>query len=68
MWGEYLKVFEDVISATSTDKAAWYVVPANRKWYRNLIVADRVVDALEDMKLGTPPAPEGVDFTKLKIV
>lgn len=68
LWDDYIKAFEDVISATSTDHAPWYVVPANRKWYRNLVVADRVVDALEDMKLKTPPAPEGVDFAKLKIV
>jgi hypothetical protein len=43
-------------------------VPANRKWYRNLVIADRVVDALEGMKLKTPPAPAGVNFAKLKIV
>ena len=68
LWDDYQKAFEDVVSATSTERAPWYVVPANRKWYRNLIVADRVVNALEDMKLKTPPAPEGVDFTKLRIV
>jgi PPK2 family polyphosphate:nucleotide phosphotransferase len=68
LWNDYQKAFEDVMSATSTKGAPWYVVPANRKWYRNLIVADRVVSALEDMKLKTPPAPEGVDFTKLKIL
>ena len=68
LWDKYQKAFEEVISATSTEEAPWYVVPANRKWYRNLIVADRVVNALEDMKLKTPPAPEGVDFTKLRIV
>ena len=68
LWDEYQKAFEDVLSATSTDEAPWYIVPANRKWYRNLLVADRIVQALEDMKLKTPASPEGVDFTKLKIV
>ena len=68
LWDDYLEAFEDVISATSTACAPWYIVPANRKWYRNLVVADCVVNALEDMKLKTPPAPEGVDFAKLKIV
>ena len=68
MWEDYLKAFEDVISATSTDCAPWYIVPANRKWYRNLVVAERIVNVLEDMKLKTPPAPDGVDFTKLRIV
>jgi PPK2 family polyphosphate:nucleotide phosphotransferase len=68
LWDDYLEAFEDVISATSTTYAPWYIVPANRKWYRNIIVADRIVDALEEMKLKTPPAPAGVDFSKLKIV
>ena len=67
LWDDYQRAFEDVISATSTTSAPWYIVPANRKWYRNLVVADRIVDVLEDMKLKTPPAPEGVDFAKLKI-
>jgi PPK2 family polyphosphate:nucleotide phosphotransferase len=66
-WDEYMAAFEDVISATSTDHAPWYVVPANRKWYRDLVVADSVARALEDMKLNYPPTPEGVDFKTLKI-
>jgi PPK2 family polyphosphate:nucleotide phosphotransferase len=68
LWDKYMKAFEDVISATSVERAPWYVVPANRKWYRDLVIADRVVDALEGMKLKTPPPPDGVDFSKLKIV
>lgn len=68
LWADYMKVFEEVLSTTSTKHAPWYIVPANRKWYRNLVVADRVVDALEDMKLKTPPAPAGVNFDTLKIV
>ena len=68
LWKEYMDAFEDMMAATSTDHAPWYLVPANRKWYRNLVVADRVVEALEDMKLKTPPAPEGINFDTLKIV
>ena len=68
LWNDYMAAFEAVISATSTEQAPWYIVPANRKWYRNLVVAQLVVAALEDMKLKTPPAPEGVDFAKLRIV
>jgi PPK2 family polyphosphate:nucleotide phosphotransferase len=68
LWKNYMCGFEDAIAATSTDHAPWYIVPANRKWYRNLVVADRVVQALEDMKLKTPPAPAGVNFDTLKIV
>ena len=67
-WADYMKAFEDVLSATSTDYAPWYIVPANHKWYRNLVVADRVVAALEDMKLTYPAAPAGVDFERIKIL
>lgn len=67
-WDEYMEAFEDMLTATSTDYAPWYVVPANRKWYRNLVVADIVVSALDDMKLTCPPAPADVDFDNLAIV
>lgn len=68
LWGKYMRAFEDVISATSTDCAPWFIVPANRKWFRNLVVADRVLHALDEMKLKLPPPPPGVDFSKLRIV
>ena len=68
LWQEYMAAFEDVLSATSTGHAPWFIVPANHKWYRNLVVAERVVSALEEMKLGMPPAPEGIDFDTVKIV
>jgi PPK2 family polyphosphate:nucleotide phosphotransferase len=68
LWDDYMHAFENVISATSTECAPWYIVPSNRKWFRNLVVADRVVKVLEDMKLKTPPGPAGVNFDKLKIV
>ena len=63
LWKSYMDAFEDMMAATSTDYAPWHIVPANRKWYRNLVVA-----ALEDLKLKTPPAPKGIDFDTLKIV
>jgi len=68
LWKNYMDAFEDMMAATSTDRAPWYIVPANRKWYRNLVVADHVVSVLERMKLKTPPAPIGVNFATLKIV
>ncbi|WP_297325583.1 polyphosphate kinase 2 family protein [Nitrosomonas sp.] len=66
-WGSYIEAFEAMMAATSTDQAPWHIVPANRKWYRNLIIADHVVDALESMKLKTPQAPAGINFNTLKI-
>jgi hypothetical protein len=67
LWGEYLIVFEDATSATSTEEAPWYAVPANRS---GIAVSSwqSVSSSLKDMKLKAPPAPEGVDFTELGTV
>jgi PPK2 family polyphosphate:nucleotide phosphotransferase len=67
LWTKYLDVYEDAISATSTEQAPWYIVPADYKWYRNLAVAETVVAALDAMKLRFPPAPAGIDFDKVRI-
>jgi len=67
LWKYYLNAFEAMMAATSTDRAPWYIIPSNHKWYRNWVIADRIVNALEDMKLKTPSAPAGINFDKLKI-
>ena len=54
LWSEYEKAYEAAIFETSTDDAPWYVVPANRKWYRNLVVATVVVEALRRLKMQHP--------------
>jgi PPK2 family polyphosphate:nucleotide phosphotransferase len=52
-WDDFMSAYEDVISKTSTEFAPWFVVPADRKWYRNLCVARIMLDTLRklDMKL-----------------
>lgn len=55
LWDDYQRAYEDAISNTSTRFAPWYVVPANRKWYRDLVVASVLVKALEAMELRYPP-------------
>jgi PPK2 family polyphosphate:nucleotide phosphotransferase len=57
-WQQYMAAFEDVLSKTSTQWAPWYVVPANRKWYRNLVVGTVLVEALEGLSMSYPE-PEG---------
>jgi PPK2 family polyphosphate:nucleotide phosphotransferase len=58
-WNDYMAAYEDVFRRCSTSWAPWYVIPADRKWYRNLAVSQIIVEALEDMKLKLPePAPE----------
>lgn len=63
LWDSYQAAFTDAIQETSTDYAPWYVVPANRKWYRNLVVASILVRTLEEMNPQFPepdPDLEGV--------
>jgi PPK2 family polyphosphate:nucleotide phosphotransferase len=64
-WKAYQKAYEEALSATSTEDAPWFVVPADHKWYRNLVVADRLVHALEDMDPRPPKFP-GIDWKKLR--
>jgi PPK2 family polyphosphate:nucleotide phosphotransferase len=60
-WEDYQDAFEDAINETSTEHAPWYVVPANKKWYRNLVVARTIADTLESMDPQFPPAEKGLE-------
>jgi PPK2 family polyphosphate:nucleotide phosphotransferase len=64
-WDDYQAAFEDAVNECSTAYAPWYVVPANKKWYRNLVVARTIADTLEAMSPRFPAAEKGLD--KLKI-
>lgn len=57
-WDDYMAAFEDAITATSTEWAPWYVVPADRKWYRNLVVGSVLVDTIEALDPRYPPPEE----------
>ncbi len=59
-WNDYQKAFEEAIAETSTERAPWYIVPANRKWYRNLAVSEILVKTLEGLKMSYPPAPPNI--------
>jgi PPK2 family polyphosphate:nucleotide phosphotransferase len=56
LWDRYMEAYEDAISKCSTKHAPWHIVPADKKWYRNLVVASALVEALEGMKLEYPKA------------
>jgi PPK2 family polyphosphate:nucleotide phosphotransferase len=63
-WDTYIEAYEDVLTKCNTDYAPWYVIPANRKWFRNLAVAQILVETLEGMKLQFPkPA---ADLSKIQ--
>ena len=53
-WADYMAAYEEALSRTSQKCTPWYVVPANKKWYRNLVVATVLVKALEDLDIQTP--------------
>jgi PPK2 family polyphosphate:nucleotide phosphotransferase len=60
-WPEYIKAYEAVLSKTSTAWAPWYIVPANRKWYRNLVVASVIVETLKGLNMKTPEPEDDLD-------
>jgi len=53
-WDKYMNAYEDMIRATATPHAPWYVVPADNKWFTRLVVAAAVVDAMEGLNLHYP--------------
>jgi PPK2 family polyphosphate:nucleotide phosphotransferase len=61
LWNDYQAAFEDMINNCSTAHAPWYVVPANNKWYRNLVVARTIADTLEAINPQFPPAEKGLE-------
>lgn len=63
LWGDYRRAFRDAIRETSVDDAPWYVVPADRKWVRNLVVAKVLRHHLEQIGPEYPPAAEGIEGT-----
>ncbi len=53
-WGAYMRAYEDMIRATATECAPWYVVPADHKWFTRLVVAEVIVHTLESLNLSYP--------------
>jgi PPK2 family polyphosphate:nucleotide phosphotransferase len=54
LWNDYMKAYEDVLNKTSTRHAPWYVIPANRKWYRDLAICTILVETLKSLKMKFP--------------
>ena len=64
-WSAYMDAYKDVFTRCSTARAPWYVVPANRKWYRNLVVSEILIDALERLHLSYPPPVDNIASIKI---
>jgi PPK2 family polyphosphate:nucleotide phosphotransferase len=58
-WRDYMRAYEEMIAATSTEYAPWYVVPADHKWFTRLIVSHIIIEALEEMDLRYPSVESG---------
>jgi PPK2 family polyphosphate:nucleotide phosphotransferase len=64
-WDDYVAAFEDALRYCSTEDAPWYVVPSDHKWFRNWVLSDTIVRAMEGLNLKYPPPPEGLDKVKV---
>jgi PPK2 family polyphosphate:nucleotide phosphotransferase len=64
-WKDYQDAYQDAIRHCSTAWAPWFVIPADRKWFRNLAVSEIIADALEAMKLRLPKP--SMDLSKVTL-
>ena len=65
-WDQYIEAYDDVLRKCSTTYAPWYVIPSNHKWFRNLAVAQILVEVMQGMKLKFPKAMDGAEAIKFE--
>lgn len=65
-WEDYQAAYEDALRQTSTEYAPWYIVPSNKKWYRNWVIASTISKLLGQLEL-RPPKVEDEKLLKIKI-
>jgi PPK2 family polyphosphate:nucleotide phosphotransferase len=65
-WDAYQSVYRDALAATSTEYAPWYVIPADSKTHRNVMVAELLLRALQALKLAYPPPKESLKGIKVE--
>ncbi len=61
LWDDYVAAFEDALTNCNTEHAPWYVIPANRKWYRNLVVSETLVQTMGELGLRYPDPVPNID-------
>ncbi len=64
-WDRYMEAYEDALARCNPKWAPWYIVPANKKWYRNLVVSSIIVETLEKLNLKYPDPEPGLDKVKI---
>ncbi|MDH3729962.1 MAG: polyphosphate kinase 2 family protein [Acidimicrobiia bacterium] len=61
LWPDFMEAYEAALGKTSTAYAPWYVIPANRKWYRNLVISRVLIDTLGGLDMSYPEPEQGLD-------
>ena len=56
-----MEAYEEAIEQTSSDDAPWYVIPADKKWYRDLVISQIIVDTLKELNMSYPKPASGLD-------
>ena len=56
-----------MLEKTSTKHAPWYIIPANRKWYRDLVISAAMVDTLKGLKMEYPQPAEDLDACRAEL-
>ncbi len=67
-WADYQEAYQVALERTNTEVAPWYVVPSDKKWYRNLVVGELLLDALRGMGLRWPPPAFDVDEQRRRLL
>lgn len=67
LWTEYRRAYELAIERTHTEAAPWYIIPSDKKWYRNLAVGHLLLEALRGMNLSWPKAHFDVEEEKRRL-
>lgn len=60
-WDDYMVAFEEMLQQCTTEYAPWYVIPADRKWYRNYAITNVIVDTIKKMNPQFPPPEDDID-------
>jgi PPK2 family polyphosphate:nucleotide phosphotransferase len=68
LWDDYLEAYSEALGRTNPDHAPWYVIPADRKWYRNWAVAKLLIEELERMGLDWPKADFDVEAERARVL
>ena len=67
LWDKYMQVYEDMLNHTSRELAPWYIIPANHNWYRNMTIAQIIVDEMTKLNMQFPPLQGDVEAYKKEL-